>query len=99
MTARDVIADTYVPSWDHRVMGAGADAIVAALTAAGYAIVPVELMDEQYTAAMQFALDHMAKHNVTGLSPFSDYPPLQETTAGMYRAMITAAQAEQEKRG
>jgi hypothetical protein len=48
----------------------------------------------QHIAAMEFAMAHMKAYGVTALSPFEDYPPLRETTAGMYRAMIDAAMSQ-----
>jgi len=59
----------------------------------GWQLVPMQPTAEQHIAAMEFALEHMKSHGVTALSPFKDYPPLRETTAGMYRAMIAAAPA------
>lgn len=61
------------------------------LQADGVALVPLEPTLAQHTAAMEFAIAHMKAHGVTSLSPFKDYPPLRETTAGMYRAMVSAA--------
>ena len=68
--------------------------LTAALAVDGMALVPKEPTLEQHIAAMEFALAHMEAHGVTSLSPFEDYPPLRETTAGMYRAMLAAASDE-----
>ncbi len=65
--------------------------LTAALAVDGLVLVPKEPTTKQHIAAMEFALAHMKAHGVTSLSPFKDYPPLRETTAGMYRAMLTAA--------
>jgi hypothetical protein len=63
---------------------------VAATPPEGWRLVPAEPTTAQHIAAMEFALAHMKAHGVTSLSPFKDYPPLRETTAGMYRAMVGA---------
>lgn len=60
----------------------------------GLVIVPIEPTLAQHIAAMEFALAHMESYGVTALSPFTDYPPLRETTAGMYRAMVGAANSD-----
>jgi hypothetical protein len=52
--------------------------------------VPAEPTDAMVIAAMEWALDWMKQNGVDGLSPFKDYPPVTETTQGMYRAMIAA---------
>lgn len=59
-----------------------------ALEAEGLVIVPKEPTDRQVAAALEWALDWMKQHGVDGLSPFKDYPPVAETTRGMYRAMV-----------
>lgn len=63
---------------------------IAATPTEGWRCVPAEPTTAQHIAAMEFALAHMRAHGVTSLSPFKDYPPLRETTAGMYRAMVCA---------
>jgi len=68
------------------------EAVLSALAAEGFVVVPKEPSIAQHIAAMEFALGHMKAYGVDGLSPFKDYPPLRETTAGMYRAMLQAAQ-------
>jgi hypothetical protein len=68
----------------------GCSHAVAATPPEGWRLVPAEPTTAQHIAAMEFALAHMKAHGVTSLSPFKDYPPLRETTAGMYRAMVGA---------
>jgi hypothetical protein len=63
------------------------------LKAAGYAFVPEEPTNQQVIAALEWALSWMTENGVDGLSPFSDYPPVGQTTKVMYRAMIGAAVA------
>lgn len=52
-----------------------------------------EPTDVQIIAALEWSLEWMRIHNVDGLSPFKDYPPVKETIIGMYRAMV-AVRAE-----
>jgi hypothetical protein len=54
-------------------------------------ILPREPTEAMVIAAMEWGLVWMKQHNVTALSPFKDYPPVAETTRGMYRAMRDAA--------
>jgi hypothetical protein len=65
--------------------------ILNQLEADGFTIVPKEPTDAQVINALDWALEWMRQHKVDGLSPFKDYPPVRETTKGMYRAMILAA--------
>ena len=50
MKAREVIESTYVDAWDQHIMADGADAVITALKAAGYVIVPVEPPEEMLKA-------------------------------------------------
>jgi hypothetical protein len=59
--------------------------------AGGDVVVPREPTDEMIVAALEWSLEWMRGHKVDGLSPFKDYPPVKETTAGMYRAMLAAS--------
>jgi hypothetical protein len=68
-----------------------ADDLIGAIEARGYMLVPKEPTDAQVTNALYWALEWMRQHKVDGLSPFKDYPPVKDTTRGMYRAMILAA--------
>lgn len=53
--------------------------------------------DAQIIAALEWSLEWMRKHNVDGLSPFKDYPPVKETIAGMYQVMIAAGPSPDSK--
>jgi hypothetical protein len=53
--------------------------------------VPTHPSDEQIISALEWSLEWMRAHNVVGLSPFKDYPPVKETIKGMYAAMLAAA--------
>lgn len=92
IAAKCVTTDgTYVHASVDEVLRALRSVDPAKAVPEGWKLVPVEPTTAQHIAAMEFALDHMKEHGVTALSPFSDYPPLRETTAGMYRAMVGAA--------
>lgn len=74
------------------------DAIRAALAARPAAlsdqvVVPKEATDAQIISALEWSLEWMRAHNVDGLSPFKDYPPVKDTIKGMYACMIAAAPA------
>lgn len=56
-----------------------------------------EATDEQIIAALEWSLEWMRRHNVDGLSPFKDYPPVKETIKGMYSAMIAASPARADR--
>jgi hypothetical protein len=64
---------------------------LAAIDAAGFAVVPKEPTREMLIASHEAALAWMRRHGVTGLSPYSDYPNPTETTKVCFMAMLAAA--------
>lgn len=95
MAGRVTVEWDRIPNGQKKKWRKKAEAALSALAAEGFVVVPKEPSIAQHIAAMEFALGHMKAYGVDGLSPFKDYPPLRETTAGMYRAMISAASQEE----
>ena len=83
MSARDVIVDAYhaYGAFDDHARNRGADAILAALRAAGYAVVPREATEEMHNAARDWSDAKYGK------------PIGIDASAACYAAMIAAAEA------
>lgn len=84
MSARDVIAQTNDQNRWGKIGTNNADAILSALTAAGYAVVPREPTVEQFEAARE--RDQGIVLNENGTVPYSGYGLI-------YRAMLAAGEA------
>lgn len=98
MSARDTII---VALKDRGISGSAvtygrdANTILSALTAAGYAVVPVKATEEMETACIKASLAFLIAHKIKAIWPWSrNRRYVRENVRVCYAAMLTAAAQE-----